>query len=112
MGKDSVNVLMVCGYGLGSSAISEVVVGKALKEAGIRANLKHTALGEMTSFKGWVDIIAISKKLTQGLDPIPGVHMIPIINVMDGKTIANQIREVVEQYYPDAQTSQQPSAAR
>lgn len=103
MKKDTVNVLMVCGYGLGSSAISEVMVSKALKELGIRAELKHCALGDMTAHKDWADIVAISQKLLHGLDPIEGLHMIPVINIMDGKTIAKQIQEVVQAHFPDAQ---------
>lgn len=100
--KDSVNILFVCGYGMGSSVISEVMVSKALKELGIICDLKHTALGEMNSYYDWVDIIAISKKLTQGVEAPKGGHMIEVINIMDGKKIAAQICEVVDEYYPAA----------
>ena len=47
--KDKVNVLFVCGYGVGSSAISESIVKKALAADGINAEVKHTAVGEMCS---------------------------------------------------------------
>ena len=91
--KDSVNILFVCGYGLGSSSISEIMVEKAMKETGIACDLKHTALGEMSSYYNWVDIIAISKKLMQGVTPPEHVHMIEVVNIMDGKRIAQYIPE-------------------
>lgn len=65
--KEKVNVLFVCGYGVGSSAISESIVKKALVTEGINAELKHTAVGEMSSYNDWTDIIAISKKLAEGV---------------------------------------------
>ena len=37
--KDKVNVLFVCGYGVGSSAISESIVKKALAADGINADV-------------------------------------------------------------------------
>ena len=65
--KDKVHVLFVCGYGVGSSAISESIVKKALVAEGINAEVKHTAVGEMPSMKDWTDIIAISTKLAEGV---------------------------------------------
>ena len=102
MGKEKIHVLFVCGYGMGSSAISELMVSKALKELEIACEVKHTALGEMVSYYNWADIIAISKKLAVGVTAPEGVHMLEVVNVMDGKRIAAQIQEVAEQYYPEA----------
>lgn len=103
--KDKVNVLFVCGYGVGSSAISEQIVKKALKTEGIHAELKHTAVGEINGFNDWTDIIAISTKLAEGVSFKDGVHVIKVKNVMDGKGIAKQIGEVVDKFYADARES-------
>ena len=100
--KDKVNVLFVCGYGVGSSAISESIVKKALIVEGINAELKHTAVGEMASNNEWTDIIAISKKLAEGVTFAPDAHVIEVVNIMDGKGIAKSIGEIVDQYYPEA----------
>ena len=100
--KDKVNVLFVCGYGVGSSAISESIVKKALKNDGIEADLQHTAVGEINSYKDWTDIIAISTKLAEGVVFDSDTHVIKVVNVIDGKGIAKQIGEVVDQYYPQA----------
>ena len=74
--KDKVHVLFVCGYGVGSSAISESIVKKALVAEGINAEVKHTAVGEMPSMKDWTDIIAISTKLAEGVTFQPEEHVI------------------------------------
>lgn len=100
--KDSVNVLFVCGYGVGSSAISESIVKKALIAQGINADVKHTAVGEMPSMKNWTDIIAISTKLAEGVSFAPEEHIIKVINIMDGKGIAASISKIVDEFFPDA----------
>lgn len=100
--KDKVNVLFVCGYGVGSSAISESIVKKALVVEGINAELKHTAVGEMSSNHDWTDIIAISKKLAEGVTYPEGSHVIEVVNIMDGKGIAKSIGEIVDEFYPQA----------
>ena len=49
--KDQVNVLFVCGYGLGSSAVAEMLVKKGLVAEGVNAEVKHTAVGELNSLR-------------------------------------------------------------
>ncbi len=100
--KDTVNVLFVCGYGLGSSAVAEMLVKKGLQAENIKANLKHTALGEMQSLIDSTDIVIISKKLAEGLTMPEGKHMIEIVNIMDGPGIAKQVGEVVDVHFPEA----------
>lgn len=102
--KDKVNMLFVCGYGVGSSAISEVIVKKALKELNINVELKHTAMGELVSYKDWADIIAISKKLVESvnLSDFKDKHVLEVVNIMDGKSIAGDVLKIVLEHYPDA----------
>lgn len=97
-----VNVLFVCGYGVGSSVISSFAVDKILKESGLNYEFKHTAMGEMQSYKGWINILAISKKLVEGLDFDGSYKVIEVVNVMDGKGIAQQILDIVKTDFPDA----------
>lgn len=102
MEQNKVHVLFVCGYGVGSSAISESIVKKALVAQGINAEVKHTAVGEMPSMKDWTDIIAISTKLAEGVSFDSSEHVIKVKNIMDGKGIAASIAEIVDEFYPDA----------
>ena len=102
MENNKVHVLFVCGYGVGSSAISESIVKKALVAEGIQAEVKHTAVGEMPSMKDWTDIIAISTKLAEGVEFGTEEHVIKVKNIMDGKGIAASIAQIVDEFYPTA----------
>lgn len=103
MTNNCLNVLFICVYGVGSSAISEMVVSKALKEAGINAEVRHTAFGEMEGLLDWADVIAISKKLLED-SPIDLTkhHVVEVVNIMDGKGTAQKIGVVVDEFFPSA----------
>lgn len=100
--KDRVNILVTCGYGLGSSAIAEAMIKKEIDKLGIKADLQHAALGELGSFKNWADIITVPKNFLRGLGSLEGVHVVDVINALDGKTIAKKIEVIVREHYPDA----------
>lgn len=102
MENNKVNVLFVCGYGVGSSAISESIVKKALITEGINANLRHTAVGEMPSMIDWADIITISTKLSEGIEFEKTQHVVMVKNIMDGKGIASRISAIVDEFFPQA----------
>lgn len=100
--KEKVNVLFVCGYGLGSSAMAETLVKKGLLAEGIAAEVQHTAVGEMNTYNSWTDIIVISKKLAEGLTVPADKHFIEVVNIMDGAGIAKRVGEIVDKHYPEA----------
>lgn len=100
--KDSVNVLFVCGFGMGTSTMAELLVNKGLKDRGIHAEVRHTSLGEMGTLREWADIICILKKLAEGVEFRPEEHVILLVNIMDGAGISAKISEIVEEYFPDA----------
>lgn len=101
--KDKIHVLFVCGYGVGSSAMVEGIVSKALKKRKIPCEVEHTAAGEAVGFFNWVDIVAVSKKLIDivNLESFPGKSIIVIENIMDGEKIGAQIEEVVREKFPE-----------
>ena len=78
--KDTINILFVCGYGVGSSVMLQTVVKKALTKYEFKVEMEHTAAGEVGGFTDWADIFAISKKLLDvvSLDPKHGQYLIPI----------------------------------
>jgi galactitol-specific phosphotransferase system IIB component len=45
--KTKVNILFVCGYGVGSSVMLQSVVQKALKKYSFEFEMEHTAAGEV-----------------------------------------------------------------
>lgn len=68
--KDSVNILFVCGYGVGSSVMLQTVVKKALAKYDFSFDMEHTAVGEVGGFTDWADIYAISKNCLMSLASI------------------------------------------
>lgn len=102
--KNKINLLFVCGYGVGSSVMLQTVVKKALAKYDFQfeVEMEHTAAGEVGGFTDWADIYAISKKLIDvvSLDPRNGQYLIPIENIMDGETIGKQIYAVIETNFP------------
>ncbi len=102
--KNCVNVLFVCGYGVGSSAMAASMVKKQLVQLNVNAEVKHTGVGEMNSLNEWSDIVAISTKLAEGID-FKGKPVIHMVNIMDAKGISAQIKQVVEAQFPDAITA-------
>lgn len=100
--KDKVNVLLVCGMGMGTSTMAELNLKKALKEFNVNADLKHTSLGQMNAEREWADVIFILKNLFDGVKVEEGEHIIPIVNIMNGKDMARQVSELVDEYYPGA----------
>ena len=102
MENNKVNVLLVCGMGMGTSTMAELNLKKALKELNIEANLKHTSLGQMNSDRDWADIIFILKNLYNQIKVNEGEHIIPIVNIMNGKEMARQVNELIDEFYPEA----------
>lgn len=102
--KNKVNILFVCGYGVGSSVMLKMVVEKALKKYNINSEMEHTAAGEAAGYMNWADIIAISKKLVDTVDTsvFKNKHVIEIENLMDGEKIGKQIFEVVNVHFKNA----------
>lgn len=51
MEKGKINVLFVCGMGMGTSTMAEIGVKNNLNKLGIVANVQHTSLGQMESLR-------------------------------------------------------------
>lgn len=61
--KDFVNILFVCGYGVGSSVMLQIVVKKVLVKYDFFFDMEYMVVGEVGGFIDWVDIYVILKKL-------------------------------------------------
>lgn len=99
---NKINILFVCGNGMGTSTMAELAVKRCLVPLGIQANLQHTSLGQMESLRNWADVIVILKNLCKGVEEREGEHFIPVVNIMDGKGIAAKIDAIVVEHFPKA----------
>ncbi len=102
MEKGKINILFVCGNGMGTSTMAELGVRNNLNKYSIKAEMQHTSLGQMQSLRDWADIIVILKNLFRDVDVKEGEYFIPVINIMDSKGITAQINEIVEAHFPEA----------
>lgn len=102
MENGKINVLFVCGFGMGTSTMAELGVKNNLNKLHIAANVQHTSLGQMESLREWADIIVILKNLFNQMQVKEGEFILPVVNVMDGKGIAAQIEEIVDKHFPQA----------
>lgn len=102
MENNKINVLFICGMGMGTSTMAEIGVKKNLNLLNISANVQHTSLGQMESLRDWADIIVILKNLFNEVKVKEGEFIIPVVNVMDGKGIAAQIEKIVIEHFPQA----------
>lgn len=102
MEKGKINVLFVCGMGMGTSTMAEIGVKNNLNKLGIVANVQHTSLGQMESLRDWADVIVILKNLFKQIKVNEGEFIIPVVNVMDGKGIAAEIEKIVDEHFPEA----------
>lgn len=102
MENNKINVLLVCGCGMGTSQMAELNLKKNLKALNIDANLNHTSFGMMGSMRDWADVIFVLKNFYDQIDIKQEEHIFPIVNIMAGKEMANKVNEVVEQFYPEA----------
>ena len=96
-----INVLFVCGMGMGASTMAELGVKNNLNKLNIAANVQHTSLGQMESLRSWADIIVILKNLFSEITVKEGEFIIPVVNVMDGKGIAAEIEKIVDEHFPE-----------
>lgn len=101
--KRKIHILFVCGYGVGTSVIMENNVRQVLNQKGIEAEMQHASGGEVSAYKNWADIIGVSKKLVSVLRLEPGsnIHVVEIVNLMDGKSIGDQVEAIMKEFYPE-----------
>ncbi|WP_311492251.1 PTS sugar transporter subunit IIB [uncultured Anaerococcus sp.] len=99
-----INVLFVCGYGVGSSVMCAGMTKKELDKLGVESEVEHTSAGEAQGFQDWVDIVAVSKKLIHivNLDAFPNKDVVEIENIMDGKGIAEKIYNIAKEKFPES----------
>lgn len=101
MEDKKINILFVCGMGMGTSTMAELGAKKALANLNIKADLQHTSLGMMESLRDWADVIVILKNLYSRITPKEGEFIIPVVNIMDSKGLASQIEKIVDEHFPE-----------
>ncbi|MFK4996734.1 PTS sugar transporter subunit IIB [Bacillus sp. N9] len=104
MSKEKVNLLFVCGFGVGSSLMMKMSVEPVLEKYGINCDMQVTAAGEANGYLDWADIVGVNEMLGDVLN-IPDnkeIEFISVKNLTDGEAISKQVLEIVKEKFPAA----------
>lgn len=87
------NIITVCGMGLGSSLILKMNIDDILSKKGIDADVEACDLGSVMGRKA--DIIVSTKELASQLEG-KGFNLVYVNNVIDKKTIEEKVMEAIK----------------
>lgn len=87
------NIVTVCGMGMGSSLILKMNIDDILKKNGITAEVEACDLGSVTGRQ--VDLVVTTNELKSQLEG-KGFNIIYLNNVIDKKAIEEKVLEAIK----------------
>ena len=95
-----INILCVCGNGMGTSTILKINVKRICDENGIDASVDSCAFGEAMGYLSGIDIVLTSPEWAS---MIPGSNAITveILNLIDTKAVSEALLKTVREHFPD-----------
>jgi ascorbate PTS system EIIB component len=91
----NLNVICVCGHGLGSSLLLKIALESIFEKLGINANIETKNVGEVSGYMGEFDMLITSEELVKIID-IPGnIPMVTVKNFLDSKEVEEKVREAL-----------------
>ncbi|MFC2737420.1 MAG: PTS sugar transporter subunit IIB [Leptotrichia wadei] len=88
-----IEVLAVCGSGMGTSMIMKLKVGKVLQKLGIQADVNSCSLGEAKSGLSNYDLVLASTHIASELKGGPNTKIIGLLNLLDEKELESKLTE-------------------
>ena len=95
-----INVLCVCGNGMGTSTITKINVKKICVNHNIDANLESCSFGEALSFLPTTDIVISTPEWVSTLPP-GNYEKIVVKNIFDNETIDKFLVQLMKDNFPD-----------
>ena len=86
------NIVCVCGLGMGSSLILKMSVEKAMKELGVECDVEHWAAGTMDGMK--CDLIVAAEDFREEMSNRPNVVF--VVNVVKVEEVKAVLKEYLE----------------
>lgn len=93
-------ILSVCGNGMGTSTILKINIRKICAKHHINANVESCSFGEALSYLSNTDIIITSPEWAKKIPHNEAVS-IQVKNLVDNKLIEEKLLEVVQNQFPD-----------
>lgn len=88
------NILAVCGFGVGSSMVLKMTIEKVLRKNNLKGNVENTDLS--TAISSNADLILTSYELADDLRSKTDIPIYPIKRYMDENEIENAINEYID----------------
>lgn len=96
-----INVLCVCGNGMGTSTILKISVRKICVSNNIDASIESCSAGEALSYLNQTDIVLTSPEWANML-PSNNAHVIQIKNLVDNAAVEKALVSAVKEHFPEA----------
>lgn len=94
------NILCVCGNGMGTSTILKINVKRICDQNGIDASVDSCAFGEAMGYLNDKDIVLTSPEWATMI-PTSNAVMVEILNLIDTKAVAEALLQTVRDHFPD-----------
>lgn len=91
-----INLLTVCGNGMGTSTIIKIKLSGILKELGVKCKVESCSAGESGSFIPSADVIVTTPEWAKMMKIPEGKHVITLKNLMDTNALKTKLEEAVE----------------
>ncbi len=95
-----INILCVCGNGMGTSTLLKINVRKSCAEKNIEANVESCSFGEALSFLPNTDLILTSPEWADMI-PATGCVMATTENLIDVPVVTETLLKAVREHFPD-----------
>ena len=94
------NLLCVCGNGMGTSTILKVNVKKICDANGIDASVESCAFSEAMTYLNTTDLVLTSPEWSEMLPP-SDAKIVETMNLIDTEEITEKLLAAVKEYFPD-----------
>lgn len=95
-----INLLTVCGNGMGTSTIIKIKLGSICKELGVKCKVESCSAGESASFIPAADIIVTTPEWAKMMRIPEDKITITLKNLMDGAALKEKMSEALETLQP------------
>ena len=92
------NIMVVCGHGLGTSLMLEMSIKSILKELNVDANVDHLDLGSVKGTEANCDIYIGTNDITDQLKTLSlDTPIVSLDNIIDKKAINERLSVVLQE---------------
>lgn len=95
-----INILCVCGNGMGTSTILKINIKEICEKHGIDANVESCSFGEAMTYLTTTDLVITSPEWSEMLPPTNAV-LAQTKNLIDAEGVEKTLIEAVKEHFPN-----------